>query len=105
MKFRGIVMGHHPINVGAIVQGNYSEKCYRVENSGDSKGGGWWVQGRDPDNHHSCGWFNGLGKRDGNEIEILDDSRPDDKLLILSEPDPWEPDPVHPDQDEFDFAK
>jgi len=39
------------------------------------------------------------------EVEMfsdLDDSRPDDKLLVLSEPDPWRPDSV---QDEFDFAK
>tara|TARA_R110000751_G_scaffold67630_1_gene137939 strand:- start:51 stop:368 length:318 start_codon:yes stop_codon:yes gene_type:complete len=101
---KGKTKSHHPINVGAVVQGNYSEKSYRVEFSGDSEGG-WWIQGRDVDNPLGTGWFNGLGKRDGNEIEILDDSRPDDKLLILSEPDPWEPDPVHPDQDEFDFAK
>tara|TARA_R110002051_G_scaffold124469_2_gene197746 strand:- start:807 stop:1121 length:315 start_codon:yes stop_codon:yes gene_type:complete len=81
----GYIQEDHPITVGAIVRGNYSEKEYRVEFSGDAEDGTWWIQARDCDNSLGTAWFSFLGKREGAEIEINDERRPDDKLLVVSE--------------------
>lgn len=85
---RGYVQEDHPITVGAIVRGNYSEKEYRVEFSGDAEDGTWWIQARDSKNHLSTAWFSFLGDRVGDEIEIKDERRPDDKLLVIFEKKP-----------------
>ena len=79
------VKAHHPITADAVVRGSYSEREYLVEITGDHADG-WWIQGRDKDNTLGTGWFCKLGERTGDEIEVLDDRRPDDKVLVLSEP-------------------
>lgn len=81
----GYIQENHPITVGAIVRGNYSKKEYRVEFSGDAEDGTWWIQARDCGNSLGTAWFSFLGKRVGDEIEINDERRPDDKLLVVSE--------------------
>jgi len=84
----GHVMDHHPITVGAIVRGNYSQREYRVEHSGEYEDGGWWIQGRDVKCSLSTGWFNDLGQRVGDEIAIDAKGREDDLLLVVSEKSP-----------------
>lgn len=76
----------YPIAKGTIVRGNYSQVSYRIEHVGDSNDGTWWASGRVPDLPLQCGWFALLGKRNGNEIDIVDEKRPDDRLIIVKEP-------------------
>jgi len=73
------------IAAGTIVQGNWSSIRYTVEYSGTCTLGGW-VTGRCPDNPRWTGSFNYLGDRIGDRISITDESRPNDWLLIVSEP-------------------
>jgi hypothetical protein len=76
-----------PISVGAIVRGNYSEVESRVEHAWTPKGEtGWVIQGRQTDNKLSTLWYNFLGERKADKIQITDPRRPDDKILVLSEP-------------------
>ena len=82
------VKDHHPIEAGAVVRGSWSTIEYEVEITGDCVGEGWGIQGRQVDNNLGTGWFSFLGERKGNEIEVLDPQRPDDRVVVLSEPRP-----------------
>lgn len=83
------VSDEFPINTGDVVRGNYSEREYEVEIAFRPNGQkGWVIQGRDVKNPLGTGWFNDLGERIDDYIEILDERRPDDKLLIISEKSP-----------------
>ena len=73
------------IAAGTIVQGNWSSIQYKVEHTGTCTLGGW-VTGRCPDNPLKTGSFSYLGERVGNKISITDERRPNDWLLIVSEP-------------------
>jgi hypothetical protein len=82
------VSDEFPINGGDIVRGNYSKIEYRVEHAFNNGGDGWVIQARGVNNERSTAWFNDLGKRIDDYIEILDERRPDDKLLIISQKSP-----------------
>ena len=73
------------IAAGTIVQGNWSSIRYKVEHTGTGTLGGW-VTGRCPDNPLQTGSFSYLGERIGDRISITDERRPNDFLLIVSEP-------------------
>ena len=73
------------IAAGTIVQGNWSSIRYKVEHTGTGTLGGW-VTGRCPDNPLQTGSFSYLGERIGDRISITDERRPNDWLLIVSEP-------------------
>ena len=73
------------IAAGTIVQGNWSSIRYKVEHTGTCKYGGW-VTGRCPDNPRWTCSFSYLGDRIGDRISITDERRPNDWLLIVSEP-------------------
>lgn len=82
---KGRVLPGHPITLGAQVRGNYSEKIYLVEFTGEDSTGAWWIQGRDQASPLSTGWFHHLGERQGDKIAINDERRPADHLLVINE--------------------
>ena len=85
------VRDHLPITAWALVSGSWSKLSYRVELAFDHAGG-WCIQGRlwVPEKREICtrstGWFDNLGKRFGNRIEVLAPKRPDDYQEVLEEP-------------------
>jgi len=86
---KGRTLDHHPITPGSVVRGNYSTIEYYVEFSMESHDDtGWSIQARDMKNHLSTAWFNYLGERVGDEIEINDERRKDDKLLVIKDHKP-----------------
>ena len=73
------------MTAGTIVQGNWSSIQYIVEHSGTCDKGGW-VTGRCLDNPLQTGSFSYLDARIGDRISITAERRPNDFLLIVSEP-------------------
>ena len=74
------------IAVGSIVRGNWSSMEYRADHVWEQKDEGYWcINGKSVDNPLVSGSFTNLGKRVGNEIEILDPKRPKDRLVIVLE--------------------
>ena len=75
----------YPIGIGAVVRGNYSQIKYCVDRIHEDGEGNWWVSGKEQGGQIR-GWFAKLGKREGNEVFINDESRPHDRLIIVDEP-------------------
>jgi hypothetical protein len=74
------------IEVGSIVQGNWSSIPYRVDHVWEVKGGGYWcINGKGLDNPRASGSFSKLGKRVGDEIEVGHPHPVGDRLLIIWE--------------------
>ena len=81
---KGFVESGLPISTGAVVRGNYSKCSYLVQEARRyDNGKSWYVQAHDLNDKRSTVWFNNLGERRGNEIDMPNG----DKLLIISEPE------------------
>ena len=73
-----------PIQADSVVRGSYSNCTYAVQWAARyDKGKSWYVQGRDLNDTRATAWFNNLGERRGNEIDMPNG----DKLIIVSEPE------------------
>ena len=70
--YENMVREQHPIQFGAVVQPNWTERAYMVYLTGDYKDG-WFIQGyplKDGEPYKlACGWLNDLGERTGDLIK------------------------------------
>ena len=88
-----MVREQHPIQFGAVVQPNWTERTYMVYLTGDyvfEGKDGWFIQGyplRDGEPYKmACGWLNDLGERTGDVIKTRHKNGKD-AVKVLWEPE------------------